>query len=107
VGTKANQTKKVEADAEAICKNAVEAGNTESAECKTARMTLDFIDGRKRVNRLKSAPKKVYQRLLDAEKEYYAMAVDDTTSYSNVAPIMKMMKELSYPEFIEDISKSL
>lgn len=94
---------KVEADAEAICKNAVEAGDTESAEYKTAHMILDFIDGYEMINRCKSVPKKVYQRLLGAEKEYYAMT-DDTTSYSNViAPIMKMMKELSYPKFMDKV----
>ena len=74
---------KVEADAEAICKNAVEAGNIESAEYKTARMILDFIGGRETVNSLKSVPEKVYKRLLDTEKRYYTMAAEDgLTSYT-------------------------
>lgn len=105
MGTKADQTKKVEADAEAICKNAAEAGNIECAEYKTARMILDFIGGRETVNRLKSVPEKVYKRLLDTEKRYYTKAAEDgITSYSTViAPIMKIMKDISYPDFIKNL----
>ncbi|HET7391476.1 MAG TPA: hypothetical protein VFJ51_11675 [Nitrososphaeraceae archaeon] len=68
VGTKANQTKKVQANAEAICKNAVEAGDTESAEYKTAHMILDFIDGHKMINRCKSVPKKCIRGYLVLKK---------------------------------------
>jgi len=105
VGTKADQTKKVQADAEAICKNAVEAGDTESAEYKTAHMILDFIDGHKTINRSKIFLDKAYKRLLAAEKEYYTTATaDETASYSTViAPIMKIMKGISYPDFIKNL----
>jgi len=105
VGTKADQTKKVQADAEATCKNAVETGNIESAEYKAARMILDFIGGRETVNRLKSIPEKVYKRLLDTEKRFCTMAVEDgITSYSTaISPIMKMMKDISYPDFIKNL----
>jgi hypothetical protein len=105
LGTKADQTKKVQADAEAICKNAVEAGDTESAEYKTAHMILDFIDGHKTINRSKIFLDKAYKRLLAAEKEYYTTATaDETASYSTViAPIMKIMKGISYPDFIKNL----
>jgi hypothetical protein len=43
--------------------------------------------------------------LLAAEKEYYTTATaDETASYSTViAPIMKIMKGISYPDFIKNL----
>ena len=68
-------------------------------------MILDFIGGRETVNSLKSVPEKVYKRLLDTEKRYYTIAAEDgLTSYRTlIAPIMKIMKDISYPDFIKNL----
>ena len=57
------------------------------------------------LNSLKSVSQKVHKRLLDTEKRYYTMAAEDgITLYSTViAPIMKIMKDISYPDFIKNL----